>query len=252
MIPMAKPLIGDEEKAEVIRVLEFGGLAQGREVQALEEAFAAVIGVKHAIATTNGTTALHLALLANGIGPGDEVITVPFTFIASANVVLYCGARPVFVDIEPDTFNMDPDADRSGDHAAHEGDRAGAPLRRARRHAAHHGDRRAPRPAVIEDACQAHGAEIAGPQGGQLRHGLLQLLPDQEHHHRGRRHDHHRRRRGGRPGAAAARARHAQALLPRDAGLQLPHDRRARGHRHRATAQTGGVHRAPHRQRGLP
>ena len=129
MIPMAKPLIGDEEKAEVIRVLEFGGLAQGREVQALEEAFAAVIGVKHAIATTNGTTALHVALLANGIGPGDEVITVPFTFIASANVVLYCGRTAGVRGHRARHLQYGPDADRSGDHAAHEGDLAGAPLR---------------------------------------------------------------------------------------------------------------------------
>src|SRR5690348_12127868 len=109
MIPIAKPLIGEEEKEEVLRVLSSGILAQGQEVRTLEERFAAEIGVKHAIATSNGTTALHVALLAHCIGPGDEVITVPFTFIASANAVLYCGARPVFVDIEPDTFNIDPE-----------------------------------------------------------------------------------------------------------------------------------------------
>jgi perosamine synthetase len=177
MIPIAKPLIGEEEKAAVIRVLESGGLAQGREVQALEEAFAAVIGVKHAIATTNGTTALHVALLANGIGPGDEVITVPFTFIASANVVLYCGARPVFVDIEPDTFNMDPALIEAAitprTKAILPVDLYGAPadMPRIMEIAARH------RLRVIEDACQAHGAEIAGRKAGSFGTGCFSFYP---------------------------------------------------------------------------
>src|ERR1051325_11010852 len=85
-------------------------LVQGPRVAALEEAFAKVVGTKHAVATSSGTTALHLALLAHGIGPGDEVITTPFTFIASANCILYVGARPVFVDVDPETFNIDPQA----------------------------------------------------------------------------------------------------------------------------------------------
>jgi len=109
MIPIAKPFIGEEEKKLVLEVLESGMLAQGPKVAALEEAFQKVSGVKHAIATTSGTTALHTALLAHNIGPGDEVITTPFTFISSANSVLFTGARPVFVDIEEDTFNIDPE-----------------------------------------------------------------------------------------------------------------------------------------------
>jgi len=109
MIPIAKPFIGEEEKKLVLEVLESRMLAQGPKVAALEEAFQKVSGVKHAIATTSGTTALHTALLAHNIGPGDEVITTPFTFISSANSILFTGARPVFVDIEEDTFNIDPE-----------------------------------------------------------------------------------------------------------------------------------------------
>src|SRR4051794_11661507 len=108
MIPIAKPHISDEEKDAVLQVLTSGNLVQGAVTQQFEEAFAVFCGARHAVATSSGTTALHLALLAHGIGPGDEVITTPFTFIASANSVLYCGAKPVFVDIEPDTYNIDP------------------------------------------------------------------------------------------------------------------------------------------------
>ena len=108
MINMAKPQIGEEEKKAVLEVLDSGIIAQGPRVKAFEEAFAAMCGVSHAIATSSGTTALHTALLAHGIGKGDEVITSAFTFIASANSILYVGARPVFVDIDPATFNLDP------------------------------------------------------------------------------------------------------------------------------------------------
>ena len=99
MISIAKPLIGEEEKAAVLEVLDSGVLAQGPRVKAFEDAFAEMCGVKHAIATTSGTTALHTAMLVHEIGDGDEVITTSFTFIASANSILYVGARPVFVDI---------------------------------------------------------------------------------------------------------------------------------------------------------
>ena len=91
MIYMAKPQIGDEEKQAVMEVLDSGMLAQGPRVKAFEEAFAEMCGVKHAVATSSGTTALHVALLAHGVGPGDEVITSAFTFIASANSILFYG-----------------------------------------------------------------------------------------------------------------------------------------------------------------
>ncbi len=108
MIPLARPQIGEEEKAAVLEVLASGQLAQGPRVREFEERFAAWCGVKYAVATSSGTSALHVALLAHEIGPGDEVITTPFSFIASANCALYVGARPVFVDIEPDYFTLDP------------------------------------------------------------------------------------------------------------------------------------------------
>lgn len=108
MIPVAKPLIGEEEIEEVEKVLRSGFIAQGPRVAEFEEAFASYIGTEHAIATSSGTTALHLSLLSMGIGKGDEVITTPFSFAATGNCALYVGARPVFVDIDPATFNLDP------------------------------------------------------------------------------------------------------------------------------------------------
>lgn len=108
MIPISKPFIGEAEKQAVMEVLDSGMLVQGERTARLEERFAHACGTRHAIATCSGTTALHLALLAQGIGPGDEVITTPFTFIASVNAILYVGARPVFVDVEEETFNLNP------------------------------------------------------------------------------------------------------------------------------------------------
>src|SRR5512147_2626824 len=108
MIPISKPMIGEAEKQAVMEVLDSGMLAQGPRTARFEERFAQVCGVQHAIATSSGTTALHIALLANGIGEGDEVITTPFTFIASANSILFTGAKPVFVDVDPETFNLNP------------------------------------------------------------------------------------------------------------------------------------------------
>jgi len=108
MIPISKPFIGEAEKQAVMDVLDSGMLAQGPRTAKFEERFAQVCGVKHAIATSSGTTALHLALLAHGVGPGDEVITTPFTFIASANSILFTRAKPVFVDVDAATFNIDP------------------------------------------------------------------------------------------------------------------------------------------------
>ncbi|NJE30334.1 DegT/DnrJ/EryC1/StrS family aminotransferase [Thermococcus sp. 18S1] len=107
-IPIAKPLIGDEEINAVAEVLKNGMLAHGKEVEAFEREFADYLGAKHGIAVANGTAALDVALKALKIGPGDEVITTPFTFIASATSILFQGARPVFADIDPKTHNLDP------------------------------------------------------------------------------------------------------------------------------------------------
>src|SRR5229473_2925609 len=108
MIVVARPLLGYEEEAAVLRVLASGQLAQGEQVAAFEQRFAEVCHVREAVAVSSGTAALHLSLLAHDIGPGDEVITTAFSFAATANVILLAGATPVFVDIESDTYTIDP------------------------------------------------------------------------------------------------------------------------------------------------
>ena len=177
MIPVVQPLIGDEEKRAVLEVLESGQLAQGSRVQDFEDAFAAYCGVRHAIATSSGTAALHTALLAHGIEAGDEVITTPFSFIATANAILYTGARPVFVDIEPDTFNINPSLI---EEAITPRTRALLPV--------HLFGHPADMPAimqiaqryelvVIEDAAQAHGAACAGRAVGTWGTGCFSFYP---------------------------------------------------------------------------
>jgi len=109
MIPISKPQIGEAEKRAVLDVLDSGMLVQGPRVAELEKRWAERCQTRHAIALSNGTAALHTSLLAHGIGPGDEVITSSFTFIASVNSILFTGARPVFVDILPCCFNVNPD-----------------------------------------------------------------------------------------------------------------------------------------------
>jgi dTDP-4-amino-4,6-dideoxygalactose transaminase len=161
-IPIAKPLIGQEEKKAVLAVLESVHLTQGEVTKEFESTFAEFCGARHAVATSSGTSALHVALLAHGVGPGDEVITSPFTFIASANSILFCGARPVFVDIEADTFNLDPDKIEA---AITPRTKAILPVHlygnpADMRSIEEIADRQ--RLEVIEDAAQAHGASISG------------------------------------------------------------------------------------------
>jgi dTDP-4-amino-4,6-dideoxygalactose transaminase len=107
-IPIAKPVLDERDVEAVRRVILSGWITQGPEVAAFEREFADHVGAAHACAVSNCTNALHLALLAVGVGPGDEVITVSHSFIATANAVRYCGATPVFIDIEADGYNMDP------------------------------------------------------------------------------------------------------------------------------------------------
>ena len=177
MIPISKPLIGEEEKRAVLEVLDSGMLAQGRRTAELEKAFAEICGVKHAVATSSGTTALHIALLAHGIGPGDEVITTSFSFIATGNSILYTGAKPIFVDIDPVTFNIDPslieEAITPRTKAIMPVHLFGLPcdmdaiMEIAERRGL----------LVVEDACQAHGAEFKGRRVGSFGTGAFSLYP---------------------------------------------------------------------------
>jgi perosamine synthetase len=109
-VPFAKPHLTGREGALVAEVIASGWVSQGPKVRAFEEAFAARVGAAEAVATTSCTTALQLALYVMGVGPGDEVIVPSLSFIATANSVWQCGATPVFADIDPDTYNLDPDA----------------------------------------------------------------------------------------------------------------------------------------------
>jgi dTDP-4-amino-4,6-dideoxygalactose transaminase len=165
VIPLAKPVIGAREEELVLEVLRSGQLSLGPRVPAFEEAFAARVGARHACAVSSGTTGLHLALRAAGVCDGDEVVTSPFSFVASANSVLFERARPVFADIDPVTLNMDPAAARA---AVTERTTALLPV--------HIFGFPADTPAfesfglpIVEDACEALGATHADgtPVGGR-------------------------------------------------------------------------------------
>ncbi|MHA2024603.1 MAG: DegT/DnrJ/EryC1/StrS family aminotransferase [Candidatus Thorarchaeota archaeon] len=166
MIPFAKPLIGDEEKDAVRKVLESGMLAEGKVSREFEKLFSDYIGTKFATVTSNGTTALSTALEAMDIQPGDEVITSPFTFIASANSIAMVGAIPVFVDIDSDTYNIDPelipDAITEKTKAIMPVHIFGLPadMKHINEIAESHDL------LVLEDACQGHGGEIDGKKAG--------------------------------------------------------------------------------------
>jgi dTDP-4-amino-4,6-dideoxygalactose transaminase len=175
MIKIAQPLIGDDEREAVLAVLDSGRLAAGAVTRQFEATFAReVSGTAEAIAVANGTAALHIALLAHGIGPGDEVITTPFTFQATANMILAVGARPVFVDIRDDG-NINPDLIEA---AITPHTRAILPVHLfgrlcdmeaicaiAGRHDL----------ALIEDACQSHGARLPIGAAGSLGTGCFSL-----------------------------------------------------------------------------
>ena len=167
-VPVAKPIIGDEEIENVVEVLKSGMIAQGPKVAEFEQKFADWIGTKYAIAVNSGTAALHVALLSCGIGKGDEVITTPFTFIASGNAIVYTGAKPVFADIDLKTYTLNPDTIES---LITENTKAILPVHlygqsanmdRINEIAEKHGL------IVIEDAAQAHGATCNGKNVGNM------------------------------------------------------------------------------------
>ncbi len=170
MIPIAQPMIGVEEEAAVLGVLRSGSLSQGPVVQAFEREFSALVGGRSCVAVNSGTSALLVALLAAGIGPGDEVVVPSFTFAATANAVRLAGAQPVFADILPDSFCLDPAAVR-----ASIGPRTAAVI------PVHLYGHPAPMPElvelaaahqlfVLEDAAQAHGAQLDGVPAGAWGH----------------------------------------------------------------------------------
>jgi len=176
-IPIAKPVIGEEETKAVEEVLSSGMLIQGEAVKRFEDSFSAYLSVKNSVACSNGTVALDLVLKAFGIGPGDEVITPAFTFIATANAILYQGSKPVFADVEPRTFNIDPQdllekiTPRTkaiiGVHLY------GQPfdLQAVQQICEEH------RLVLIEDCAQAHGAEYSGRRVGGFGTGCFSFYP---------------------------------------------------------------------------
>jgi perosamine synthetase len=176
-VALSRPTIGQAEVDAVSDVLRSGHLAQGEVVAQFEQAFAAYIGCAHAVATSSGTTALQLALLALGIGENDEVITTPFTFIATATSILHVGARPVFADIDPRTLNLAPESVRE----------RMTPRTRAIMPVHLYGN-----PcdmdaltnialeydvALLEDACQAHGAGFQGHRIGSTGLACFSFYP---------------------------------------------------------------------------
>ncbi len=177
MIPIAKPIIGEEETRAVSEVLRSGAIAEGQKVKDFENAFAKFSGTSFAVAVNSGTAALHAALLAHGIGLGDEVITTPFSFVATANSVLFTGAKPVFADIREDTFNIDP---QSIVEKITPKTKAIIPVHLYGQSA----DMKAIMDIaddkdliVIEDACQAHGATFEGKSVGSFGEGTFSFYP---------------------------------------------------------------------------
>ncbi|MFO7619610.1 MAG: DegT/DnrJ/EryC1/StrS family aminotransferase [Thermoplasmata archaeon] len=162
MIPPAKPLLGEDEARAVSEVIKSGMLAQGKKVAEFEEKFGKFIGAKHTMAVGNGTQALHVALLAAGVKRGDEVITTAFSFLASSTSIVHCGAKPVFADIDPKTFNIDPNDARK---LITKKTKAIMPVhlfglscdvKALQEICDEQGI------AMIEDACQSHGAQVRG------------------------------------------------------------------------------------------
>ncbi len=175
MIPPARPDLGQEEIDAATEVLRSGMIAQGKKVAELEERWAAFCGARHAIAMSNGTTALMSIFAGLGYGPGDEIITVSHTFNATVASILFTGAGPVFVDIEPDTFLMDAGRIEAAITAR---TRAIAPVSlfgvvadmdAIQAIADRHGL------AVVEDACQAHGAQYRGRRAGSFGYAAFSL-----------------------------------------------------------------------------
>lgn len=177
MIPIAKPLLGKEEIDAVTKVLSSGMIAQGPKVEEFELAFSEYTGCEHAAAVNSGTAALHIALLAHNIGKEAEVITTPFSFIATANSILYTGAKPVFADVKPDTYNIDPEKIQEKINSKTKAIipvhlyGQSADMKAIMEIAEDH------KLVVIEDACQAHGAQCHGKKVGSFGTGTFSFYP---------------------------------------------------------------------------
>jgi dTDP-4-amino-4,6-dideoxygalactose transaminase len=177
MISMAKLQIDEASIKAILEVINSGQIAQGPKVEEFEKEFASYIGTRYAVAVNSGTAALHIALMAAGIGPGDEVITTPFSFIATANCCQFVGARPVFADIDAKTFNISPDEIvkkiNSRTKALIVVDLYGqacdmdALVSICRKHNL----------VLVEDACQAHGAKYGGRKVGSFGIGCFSFYP---------------------------------------------------------------------------
>lgn len=176
-IPIAHPDVGNEERDAVLAVMDTGNLAQGPKVAEFEESFSEFLDVKHAVAVNSGTAALHAALLAAGIGPGDEVITSSFSFIASANSILYTGATPVFADIRESDFNINPAAIEA---AISPRTKAVMPVHLFGQPCEMDTIAQICRTrglALIEDTCQSHGATFRGRCAGTFGTGCFSFYP---------------------------------------------------------------------------
>lgn len=179
--PLAKPYITKTEEKAVLEVLRSGVLSMGPKVEAFEKKFAEFVGTKYAVGVSSGTAGLHLALIAAGITEGDEVITSPFSFIASSNAILYVGATPVFVDIDPVTYNMDPAKIESAItpktkailvvHIFGQSADMSPILRLAKKY----------KLKIIEDACESIGATYRGKKTGTFgESGVFAFYPNKQ------------------------------------------------------------------------
>jgi perosamine synthetase len=180
-IPLSRPEVGEEDIAAVVEVLRGDQLSLGPRLPEFERAMAAYTGSRHAVAVSSGTAALHLVVHALGLGPGDEVVTTPFSFVASSNCLLFEQVRPVFADIDPATWDLDPDAAAAavtgrtrGILPVHVFGRP-CPMHRYAEIAARHGL------VVVEDSCEALGSSIDGRMAGTFgRAGAFAFYPNKQ------------------------------------------------------------------------
>lgn len=247
--PVTEPHLDASDREHLLDAFDSGWISsQGPYLEKFERGFAEFAGTSHALATCNGTVALHLALMALEVGPGDEVIVPTFTYIASANAIRYCGATPVFVDCSPDTWNLDPDAVAAAISPRTVGilpvHLYGMPcdMIALRQIATRHGLW------IVEDAAEAHGATIQDQTVGSFGTiASFSLFGNKNYHHRGRRCRHLERCETRRADDTAAWTGYGSgaSLLVSDCRLQLPHDESGGGPWRVAAGQGAHARRRP-------